>query len=855
VTLADWGLETVAPGRLRLSSALALYRVRLRRRWVQELLAVVGIACGVALLYATQVASTSLSGPVRAVNGGLVGHSQFQLLARGVAGLPQDTYDRVIALPGVARAAPVLQLPGNIVGPKGEQGVTLFGADPRIVRLRGNLLQGFTSEDAARQETVVIPAPVARSIGVGVGDDVKLQIAGRTVAIPAVVADRQQIGKLVDTSIVLAPLTYLQRLSGAGAEVTRVLVEAKPGRLDEVRRGLARLAGGSMDLRPSDYEARLFDQAAKPTTEATNVFSVLSALVGWLFAVCALLVTASDRRKLAVQQREQGYSPSATLATLFVDAAVIGIVGVALGLAAGELLSRRGFSSDVNFLSGAFPIGDQRVVSWQSVALAAAGGLLAAAFGVLAPVRDVVVASLPGRGRATRAAPAARPRWRRPLTLGGLACMVGAVVIAVAVPAWVVVGLVLLAAALVLLLPLILAGAIDGLERVNRREHSFAGLELARQQLRERRWRTRGLAIAITGAIAAFGATSLEGARGNLEDGLTGVVHGLSSASAVWVAPRGAGDVYGTASFPPTQAAALARLPAVRSVALYRAGLLDLDDRRAWLLGLPTDAPAPIPPHQVLEGDAKLAAARIRAGGWVTMSKALAAALHVGVGERFTLDAPRPASFRLAAITTNLGWSAGAVLMNAPDFARVWNSGAVAAFHVRLARGATPAEGAREVTAALGPRSALRVETSAQRVDRQLTAGLSGLDRLRQIAQLTLLAAVLAMSAAMTGLLWQHRPLIASLKSHGLRAPLLWRALLIETGVLVGTGTLAGGVFGLLGQVLSSRGVQAVTGFPVAQGLRLDVTVTTFALLAGASLLAVVIPGYLVTRVRPSWRE
>jgi putative ABC transport system permease protein len=210
---------------------------------------------------------------------------------------------------------------------------------------------------------------------------------------------------------------------------------------------------------------------------------------------------------------------------------------------------------------------------------------------------------------------------------------------------------------------------------------------------------------------------------------------------------------------------------------------------------------------------------------------------------------------RVAAITTNLGWSAGAVLMNAADFADAWGGDDIAAYQVRLAPGTTAAEGRQQVADALGPGSALRVETAGQRADRQLIAGLSGLSRLRQIAALTLVAAVLAMTAAMTGLLWQHRPIVGGLKLHGLRTGLMWRSLVIETAVLFGTGALAGGVFGLLGQVLCTRGVQVVTGFPVAEGLRLDIAATALGLVVGASLLAVIVPGYLVARVRPSWRD
>ena len=638
------GRGPLRSGWVTLSGALVLYRIRLRRRWFQELLAVLGIALGVALLYATQVASTSLSGPVRSLNQGIVGNSQLQLIARGGAGMPQAIYGEVIALPGVRRAAPILEKPGNLVGPRGQQGVTLYGGDPRILSLRGNLLQGFSRRDAAQQESIIVSAPIGHKLGVRVGDDVELQLDGRRVIVPAVVAGREQIGPLVDTTITLMPLAYLQRLSRSRGRVTRILVEAQPGQTAAVRQRLQRLARGRADVRPADYETQLFEAAAKPTSQASVIFSALSALVGWLFAVCALLVTAAERRKLAGQQREQGFAPSATLTTLLVDAAVIGLVGSAIGLVAGELLSRRGFSSDVSFLSGAFPIGDQRVVTWQSVAIAAIGGLLAAIVGVLGPVRDVAAGSLPGRVRRTPRVGRQEARRRRvtPLAALGVACLAAAVTITIAIPTAAIVGLILLALALLMLLPTLLVGAIRGLEWCNRRGHSIVSIELALQQLREARWRSRALAIAATGAVAVFGSTALQGARVNLQDGLGASSSGMASVADIWAAPAGAGSSIGTASFEPRATASLARLHGVASVGLYRAGLLDVADRRAWVFGEPSDVAHPIRAGQLLDGDGQLAARRIRSGGWAAVSKALAESLGVHVGERLVLPTPRP---------------------------------------------------------------------------------------------------------------------------------------------------------------------------------------------------------------------
>jgi putative ABC transport system permease protein len=841
-------------GRLRLGSALRLYLIRLRGRRIQELLAILGIAVGVALLYASQVASTSLSGPVKAINDGLVGRSQLQVLSRGNVGMPAAVYEQVLAIPGVRRAAPALQLYGNVQGPRGQRGVTVFGADPRIVRLKGNLLSGFTSKDIARQEAVVIPRPIATAIGVGIGDDVRLQVDGRTVVQPVVVSGRDEIGALADTSIALAPLAYLQRLAHAEGRVSRILVEAEPGHVGDVRAGLRRLSAGRWNVAPSDFDTVLFNKAASPTTQASLAFALVSALVGFLFAACALLVTAGERRQLAEHQRRLGYPPVATLLTLLIDVGVVGGVGGVLGLALGEALSRAGFSGDVSFLAGAFPIGNIRVVTWQSVVFSAAAGLLAATIGVLAPVRKAVLDTRPLHFRPpppTGEQGAPDSAWA--LRIGAIGFTTLSVVIDAAIPSAIVVGLAALGIGMVCALPTVVDGVTRLARWLNLRARTSSALQLALQHIQAPELRSRTLAIATIGAVAVFGAASLEGARLNLAAGLSDDVHGLNAAAPIWITQRGAGDVYGTTPFDPRDALAAAhRIKGVARIDQYRAGLVDVGRRRAWIVGTPSTSRDPLPVAQITRGDPAQTTQRLRGRGWATLSKALADDLHVEIGDVVSLPTPRPLRVRVAAITTNLGWSAGAAVVSAADFASSWDDGGVTALQVTTAAGVSAPQVRRELADALGGvPSALRVETASERSARQLKSGLAGLKRLEQIARLTLLAALIAMSAAMTALLWQHRPGIAARKAHGLSTRLLWTSLLLEAVVLFGTATLTGGVFSLLGQVLGTRGVQVITGFPVDSRLQAATTIEAVALVAGASLIMVMIPGYLIARVRP----
>ena len=109
-------------GSMRLANMLHLYRVRLRARLLQECFAVVGIAAGVALLFASQIASSSLSSSVAQLSHGIAGSATLQLLARDPRGFHQSLLGKVRRISGVRLAAPLLEASANAVGPRGPAG-------------------------------------------------------------------------------------------------------------------------------------------------------------------------------------------------------------------------------------------------------------------------------------------------------------------------------------------------------------------------------------------------------------------------------------------------------------------------------------------------------------------------------------------------------------------------------------------------------------------------------------------------------------------------------------------------------------------------------------------------------------
>jgi putative ABC transport system permease protein len=835
---------------------LRIYRARLRVRavLVQELLAVAGLGVGVALLFAAQVAGTSLNRSVSQLSRELVGNMQLQLQARGPRGFPAQLLGDVRAIPGVAQAQPVLEEPANLSGPRGAVSVELIGAPPSFAHHLRELPGHLSAEQVAHQQELGLPAPLAHTIGVAASLAlVQLQVGTHlTSTLVGAILQQRNIGALIDSPVAIAPLAYAQALSGTVGRLTRIFVRTARGREAQVRAALVRLAAGRLNVEPADFDSALFAQAAAPTNQSAGLFAAISALVGFMFAFDAMLITTASRRDLIAELRQNGATRARTIQTLLVDAAILGALGCALGLVLGDLASIVLFGSNPGYLSFAFPVGLQRVVTLRSVAIAVAAGLLAATVGVLVPLRGELSRPLRGakQGRPPSGSRQARG-WRAIQIAAGLACLAVTTVIVLFDPAGAIVGSVsLVVALLALLAPLfdLVIGAFDRLQHPLR----SAATRQALIELRNPATRTRSLAIAATGAIAVFGSVAIQGAHGNLQNGLDRTAKELNRVTDVWVSVTGSANTLGTTPFATGSAARVARLPGVRSLAIYRGSFLNIGDRRVWVVAPPASSPAPIPAAGLVRGDLALADARVRAGGWVVLSQTIADERHLRVGDSLTLPSPNPSTFRIAALSTNIGWSPGAVIMSSAAYARAWETSEASAYNIDLAPGISAAAGAAEIRRALGPDLGLTVQTARQRELQWGAGSRQGLSQLSQIALLVLIAATLAMAMAIWAMIWQRRPQLAYDQRQGYPRSVLWRALIYESGLLLVAGCSIGAVFGLYGQLLLSHALASVTGFPVVFTVGLLVAVQSVALVSVAAAAIVAVPGYLATGVSAS---
>ena len=309
------------------------------------------------------------------------------------------------------------------------------------------------------------------------------------------------------------------------------------------------LAAGRLNVEPALFDATLFEQAATPVDQSTETFAAICALVGFVFAYSAMLLTTPLRQAHIRRLRLYGATRAETVRALLFDALVLGGLGSLAGLALGELFAKLVFSAGPRYLSLAFPVGTQQVVTFRSLAIAVVAGLLAAGIGVLTPLRDIwAAASTPIS--AARERPVAGESG---VLSAGLLCLAPTTAISLLAPGSTIVAIVTLTLGLLLLLPLLIDWRSALLDRAERRLGA-ASREIAAIELRSPRERLRAMAIAAIGAIAVFGGVTIQGSRANLEGGLDRLVHQLSFVTALWVIPADEQDLLTTIPFPNTLA-------------------------------------------------------------------------------------------------------------------------------------------------------------------------------------------------------------------------------------------------------------------------------------------------------------
>jgi lipoprotein-releasing system permease protein len=317
-----------------------------------SLISMFGIALGVAALIVVLSVMNGFQTELRSRILAVVSHVEISGVGGELVDWPRVAA-QAAAQPQVVAAAPFVQAQGMLAYGQAVRGAMVRGIQPdledQVADFRRHMKSGEFDALLPDRFNIILGSELARALGVFVGDRVTL-IAPQGVVTPAGVVPRLKTFTVVglfevgmyeyDSGLALIHLADAQRLYRMDDRVSGVRLK-----LDDLFQAprVARLLAGTLDTNAfiSDWTRSHANFFRAVQIEKNMMFIILSLIiaVAAFNIVSTLVMAVTDKQADIAILRTLGASPLSIMAVFIVQGALIGFIGLGLGVAGGVALA------------------------------------------------------------------------------------------------------------------------------------------------------------------------------------------------------------------------------------------------------------------------------------------------------------------------------------------------------------------------------------------------------------------------------------------------------------------------------------------------------------------------------------
>lgn len=792
---------------------MTLFKTGLRyllRRPFQSTLCVIGVALGVAMVIAIDLANASASRAFELSTETVAGRATHQVVGSG-AGLDEDIYRRIKVELGVRQAAPVVEAYATAIEldqqPLRVLGIDAFADAPfRSYLGEGNaaLQQGDLTDFFVRPDAILIGETLAQQYDLRLGSRITLRAGDRRqpmrvagILTPADENSRRALDGLaiVDISTAQELFAMVGRLSHIDL-IADERTEAGRALLEGVR---SVLPAGAQIVKP-----RARSQSVESLTDAFRLnltaLSLLALVVGMFLIYNTITFSVVQRRPVIGTLRCLGVTRREVFRQILLETLLLGTIGSVIGIGLGILLGRGAVGLVSQTINDLYYTVNVRSVAIEPLTLlkGVALGLIASLLAALAPAYEAT--SIPPITALKRSNVEQRVQRLLPwvalvgvvmFAIGGaMLLLTRALIVNLGGIFFVLIGLALIA-------PLVTQALMRASAPILDRIAGLIGRMSARNVVNSISRTAIAIASLMVAVSVIIGLQSMIGSfRTTVESWLD-----ASVTADVYVAPPTAGANDGDPTIAPTVVEAFEALPGVTDVTLFRRAFVNFrlatspptEDKTAALLAIRSDR----------ERDAKtfVWTARPADGLW----RSMAGQDQVQVSEPFankhgitpqnnllilrTEQGER--TFRVVAVYYDYASDAGVIVMRRDTYQRYWRDDKISS----LALYVDDAQ-VRDVGAFADQ---LRRQFAGRELiisaNRELRANaLVIFDRTFAITgALNLLATLVAFIGVLSTLMAlqiERTRELGVLRANGMTLRQLWRMTLLETGLMGGTAGL-----------------------------------------------------------------
>jgi len=777
---------------------------------------VLGVALGVAVFVGIRLASDSAMHSFADTVDAVAGRANLEVWAGG-DGLDERAFPVVVRTPGVAAAAPAVQVtvrahaggprPGaaDSLRARWPETLLLLGVDPlreapfaRVALPRG-ADAGPVTTLLSEPRAVAVPGALARRLRLAAGDTLTVLASGRPepLVVRAIV-ESEALDHATAGNVVVADIATAQEVLRRPGAIDRIDVIADPARRDAVRAALQR-ALPNLRVELPQGRTRQVENMVRAFRLNLNALSFIALFVAATLIFNAVAMSVIRLRREIGMLRALGLTRGGVRALFTAEGLAIGLTGAALGLALGTAFARGALGAVSRTLSDLYLVRTAGALhpSPATYATGLAVGIAVALASALLPAWEAAQTP-PGvtmrQGLLVEAQPLPVGRWAA-LGLAALAAAAGVVAWAVAVrqPYGGFAAAFLVLAAFALFAPLVTRVLERAGEPLVRR---LGGIEaaLGSRYLRESVARASVVIAAVTVAVGMTVSLTLmvRSFRRTVDTWITQTIRGD-----LYVEPYGHRETGGATALPAAFVAAARAAPGVRAVDTFRGARIVVGTgaaaRPAVAIGVDFAVQRDLGALRFVHGDAAAILGRALARGEAVVTESFAYHFRLGAGDTLALDVPAGrARLRIAGVLYDYSTDAGVVFVDRAAFARLWRDPRTESLALYLTPGADPAAVRSRLLALAGPDLVLAVTPNRALRERALQVFDQTFQVTWALQGIAVLVAVLGVIGTLTALVLQRGRELAVLRAIGATRRQVAKMVVVESVWIGAIGAVLG---------------------------------------------------------------
>ena len=321
----------------------------INRRLLQSILFILGVALGVAVVIAIDLANGSASRAFRLSSQSVTGNATHQI-SGGSSGLSADLYTRIRTELGIWKSAPVVSETVRV--DRITQALRLLGVDPFAEAPFRNYLstvevlgeENINSIEALTRfitepGTVIISEMLAANLEIKPGEDLTLQINGERseVRVVGLLRPQDALSRQALDDLILTDIATAQELTNQPQRLSRIdLILDNPDQLQALR-----------EILPPGASLLSVEDSGGALTQMTEAFeinlqalSLLAVVVGVFLIYNTVTFSVIQRRPILGILRSIGATKQQIFIFITGEALILGSIGTLLGLGLGVIFGR-----------------------------------------------------------------------------------------------------------------------------------------------------------------------------------------------------------------------------------------------------------------------------------------------------------------------------------------------------------------------------------------------------------------------------------------------------------------------------------------------------------------------------------